>query len=114
MFNPGLILESGVGDWLGFIEGAGADEFDEVEPIDPSDYNSPSIAIGSLVGTQTVTRKVTAVKTGLYRTSVAVPGVTATVTPATAQLQRAGRDQDHQGHLHPAVRAAQQGGLRVA
>ena len=83
MFNPGLVLESGVGDWLGFIEGAGADEFDEVEPIDPSSYNSPSIAIGSLVGTQTVTRRVTAVKAGQYRASVAVPGVTATVTPAT-------------------------------
>ena len=50
MFNPGLVLESGVGDWLSFIEGAGLDEFDEVEPIDPSDYNSPSIAIGRLVG----------------------------------------------------------------
>ena len=90
MFNPGLVLESGVGDWLGFIEGAGADEFDEVEPIDPSDYNSPSIAIGSLVGTQTVTREVTAVKAGQYRASVAVPGVTATVTPATVSFSGPG------------------------
>ena len=46
----------GDGDWLAYIEGHGVDGFDEVEPIDPSDYNSPSIAIGSLVGTQTVTR----------------------------------------------------------
>jgi subtilisin family serine protease len=91
MFNPGLVVESGVGDWLSFIEGAGAAELDEVEAIDPSDYNAPSIAIGRLVGTQTVTRKVTAVKPGLYRTSVAVPGVDARVSPSLLTFTRPGQ-----------------------
>ena len=70
MFNPGLISSRGVGGLAELHRGRRGVDLDEVEPIDPSDYNSPSIAIGKLVGTQTVTREVTAVKTGLYRTSV--------------------------------------------
>ena len=91
MFNPGLIVESGVGDWLSFIEGAADVDFAEVDAIDPSNFNSPSIAIGKLVGTQTVTRKVTAVKTGLYRTNVSVPGVNASVTPSLLTFTRPGQ-----------------------
>jgi hypothetical protein len=62
-----------------------------VDAIDPSDFNSPSIAIGKLVGTQTVTRRLTAVKPGLYRTSVAVPGVDASVTPSLLTFTRPGQ-----------------------
>jgi hypothetical protein len=80
-----------VGDWLGFIEGAAGVDYAEVDAIDPSNFNSPSIAIGKLVGTQTVTRKVTAVKTGLYRTSVSVPGVNASVTPSLLTFTRPGQ-----------------------
>jgi len=92
MFNPGLIFQSGPADWLSFVEGFGYEVADpEIEPIDPSDYNAPSIAIGRLVGTQTVTRRVTAVKPGLYRTSVAVPGVDATVRPSLLTFTRPGQ-----------------------
>jgi hypothetical protein len=65
--NPGLVFDAGWLDWLAFLCGTTTG----VSPAtcttlagmgysdDPSDYNSPSIAIGDLAGTQTVTRKVT-------------------------------------------------------
>ena len=91
MFNPGLIFDSGPGDWERFRAGAGFDLGPEVDPVDPSDYNSPSIAIGRLVGTQTVTRTVTAVTPGTYQTAVSVDGVTATVTPSMLSFTRPGQ-----------------------
>jgi subtilisin family serine protease len=65
--NPGLVYNSGWNDWLAFLCGA----TNSMAPAtctalkgmsytnDPSDFNSPSIAIGELAGVQTVTRKVT-------------------------------------------------------
>jgi hypothetical protein len=91
MFDPGLIFESGESDWLSFLEAYGLDYGPEVEPVDPSDYNSPSIAIGRLAGTQTVTRKVTAVKPGMYKASVRVDGVDAIVTPSLLTFTRVGQ-----------------------
>jgi hypothetical protein len=91
MFNPGLIFDSGPADWESFLEGVGFDLGPEVDPVDPSDYNSPSIAIGRLVGRQTVTRKVTAVKPGLYKAKVSVDGVNATVTPSLLSFTRPGQ-----------------------
>ena len=90
MFNPGLIFDARERDWLGFLEGAGFSTDSGVSPIDPSDYNSPSIAIGELVGSQTVTRKVTALMAGSYQASISVPGVTATVSPSTLNFSTAG------------------------
>jgi hypothetical protein len=77
--------------WLGLLEGVSLDTDSGVQPIDPSDYNAPSIAIGKLVGSQTVTRKVTAVKPGSYQTTISVPGVTATVNPSTLNFTREGQ-----------------------
>jgi hypothetical protein len=91
MFNPGLIFDSGPGDWESFLEGVGIDLGPAVDPVDPSDYNSPSIAIGSLAGKQTVTRKVTAVKPGLYKAKVSVDGVDASVTPSLLSFTRPGQ-----------------------
>jgi subtilisin family serine protease len=91
MFNPGVVFDAGEKDWLAFLEGAGFDTDSRLSPIDPSDYNSPSIAIGKLVGSQTVTRTVTAVKAGSYQTSISVPGVTATVSPAVVDFTSAGQ-----------------------
>jgi subtilisin family serine protease len=90
MFNPGVIFDSGEKDWLSFLEGEGFDTDAGVAAVDPSDYNSPSIAIGKLVGSQTVTRKLTAVKAGSYRTTISVPGVTATVSPSIVNFSSAG------------------------
>ena len=91
MFNPGVIFNAGERDWRGFLEGAGFHTDSGVSPIDPSDYNSPSIAIGKLVGSQTVTRRVTAVKPGSYQASISVPGVTATVNPSVVNFSSAGQ-----------------------
>jgi Fibronectin type-III domain len=90
MLNPGVIFEAGNRDWLAFLEGQRIDTDTGVEPIDPSDYNAPSIAIGELAGTKTVTRKVTAVKAGSYQTTISVPGVAATVKPSILNFTSAG------------------------
>ncbi|SDS91397.1 S8 family serine peptidase [Jiangella sp. DSM 45060] len=90
--EPGLVYESGTADWLAFLEGTGEDTgVAGVEPIDPSDLNQPSIAVGALAGRQTVTRTVTAVTPGLYRASVSVPGFTARVTPSELYFGRPGQ-----------------------
>jgi subtilisin family serine protease len=90
MLNPGVIFDAGNRDWLAFLEGQRIDTDTGVDPIDPSDYNAPSIAIGELAGTKTVTRKVTAVKPGSYEATIAVPGVAATVKPSILNFARAG------------------------
>ena len=90
MFDPGVIFDAGERDWFGFLEGEGFDTESGVKAIDPSDYNSPSIAIGKLVGSQTVTRKLTAVKPGSYRATISVPGVEAMVNPSIVNFSSAG------------------------
>ena len=90
MFNPGVIFDSGEQDWLSFLAGEGFDNDTRVVAIDPSDYNSPSIAIGKLVGSQTVTRKLTAVKAGSYQATISVPGLTATVSPSIVNFSSVG------------------------
>ena len=91
--NPGLVFDSGFNDWLGFLCGtqlpvsfctsAG------VPVLDPSNLNVPSIAIGSMVGTQTVTRTVTNVsgaKATFTASSSGLGGMTVTVSPASFTL----------------------------
>ena len=91
MFNPGVVFDAGWKDWLAFLEGEGFDTHTGVKPVDPSDFNAPSIAIGTLVGSQTVTRRVTAIKPGTYQTTISVPGLAATVTPSALTFSRAGQ-----------------------
>jgi subtilisin family serine protease len=89
--NPGAVYNSGFNDWLSFIcgvqPGGGCTG---VTPIDPSDLNQASIAIGALAGTQTVTRKLTNVSGGplTLESSISMPGFTVTVSPATLTLAR--------------------------
>lgn len=87
MLTPGLVYDSGDTDWLGYLEGNGVNTGTGVPAIAPSNYNAPSIAVGQLVGTQTITRRVTAVTGGLYRATVSVPGMKAVVTPSILNLQ---------------------------
>lgn len=91
MFDPGLVFDAGDDDWLGYLEGLGIDTGTGVEEIDPSDYNSPSIAIGELLQHQTVTRTVTALKPGIYRAKINVPGLRAKVTPSILNFDEAGQ-----------------------
>jgi subtilisin family serine protease len=91
MLDPGLVYDSGDADWLGYLEGNGTTTGTGVPAIDPSDYNAPSIAVGQLLGTQTVTRRVTAVTPGLYRATISVPGMKAVVTPSILNFTEAGQ-----------------------
>ena len=58
--DPGLVFDSDFSDWLSFIcgvqPGGGCTG---VTPIDPSNMNTASIAIGDMAGVQSVTRRVT-------------------------------------------------------
>ncbi|GAB2849497.1 S8 family serine peptidase [Microbacterium insulae] len=84
-FNAGLIYDNGPADWLSFLQGK--DLYDSgAEPIDGSDLNLASIAVGSLSGPQTVTRTVRATTAGTYTATASVPGLTAVVEPASLTL----------------------------
>ena len=97
--DPGLVYNAGWNDWLAFLCGTTA----AVGPstcssltgagysTDPSNYNGASIAIGSLAGTQTVTRKVTNVGTAAATYTASVAGMTGfdvVVTPSTLTLAK--------------------------
>lgn len=89
--DPGLVYNSGFIDWLGFLCGTGqlTASYCPSIGIDPSDLNTPNIAVGELAGSQTVTRTVTNVGdvTETYIASVDAPaGIDVTVSPNTLTL----------------------------
>jgi hypothetical protein len=87
---PGLVYDSGFNDWLGFLCGSGELQAPYCPAIgfDPSDLNYPSIAIGALAGSQTVTRTVTNVgNTGNYTANFdGLTGIDVVITPDTLNL----------------------------
>ncbi|MCX4966432.1 S8 family serine peptidase [Streptomyces sp. NBC_00654] len=91
MLRPGLVYDSTERDWLAYLEGVGIDTRSGTRAIDPSDLNYPSIAIGELFGTQTVTRTVTATSAGTYRAKVDLPGIKATVSPSVLHFSHPGQ-----------------------
>ena len=82
--SPGLVYDAGISDWMGFLQGQGIDL--GVAPIAAKDVNLPSVALGAMSGSQTVTRSVTAVTAGTYRAAITLRGITATVSPAEVTL----------------------------
>ena len=91
--DPGLVYDSGLIDWRGFLRSQKLCTFcfgSSPAPVfDTSDYNSPSIAIGDLAGVQTVTRRVTNVGAGsaTYTPTVTgMSGITAVVSPSSLTL----------------------------
>ncbi|GAA4406672.1 hypothetical protein GCM10023168_21930 [Fodinibacter luteus] len=88
--DPGLVFDADWDDWLAFLCGAQpGGGCAGVTPTDPSDYNSPSIAIGALAGTQTVERTVTNVgdDTATYTASLTgLSGFAAEVSPTSLTL----------------------------
>jgi len=99
-FDPGLAYDAGLFEYAAFTCGAdmgiftpGSCDFLESTglPFDGSDLNLPSIGIGSLIGSQTVTRTVTAVYNNegnkTFHVSVdAPPGIDVVVSPSTIEL----------------------------
>ncbi|GAA3812623.1 hypothetical protein GCM10022403_052900 [Streptomyces coacervatus] len=89
--EPGLLYDSNSTDWLAYLKGTGATTDSPVTAIDPSDLNLPSIGIGRLVGSQTVTRTVTSTGAGTYAAKVSLPGFDARVSPSTLSFTGAGQ-----------------------
>ena len=76
--DPGLVFDAGFNDYVAFLRGQ---KLLSGTGIDASDLNQPSIAIGDLAGSQTVSRKATSVgsQTETYTFSITgLAGVTAT------------------------------------
>ncbi|WP_166408834.1 S8 family serine peptidase [Labedella phragmitis] len=91
--SPGLLYLNDVTDWTAYLQGIGEEH--GVDPIDPSDLNLPSIGIGGLAGSQTVTRTVTATASGEYTASVeGLSGVSVTVSPSTLSFDAAGEERE--------------------
>ena len=89
-FAPGLVYLNGVPDWLGYLQGIGYNA--GVEPIDGSDLNLASIAVGTLTAPEQVTRTVTATQAGTFEASVqGLAGIQATVEPSTLTFSEAGQ-----------------------
>lgn len=93
-FDPGLVYDAGWIDWLGFLCGTGQLQASYCPSIgfDPSDLNYPSISVGALAGSQTITRTVTNVgPAGTYDVSVDAPaGVDVAVDPVSLTLAEGG------------------------
>ena len=85
--DPGLVYDSTPAEWLAFICGTGQ-LTGCAQKIDPSDLNVPSLSVGDLVVTQTLTRRVTNVgAAGTYNVQVTQPsGIAVEVTPASLTL----------------------------
>jgi subtilisin family serine protease len=89
--NPGLVYPAGPNDWRRYMVGLGvrfAPPFDTLTPLDGSDLNQASIAVGKLAGIQTVTRTVTNVGSTAttYRANVRLPGFDVEVSPQRLTL----------------------------
>lgn len=88
--DAGLLYLNGLDDWLAYIAGVGIETGSD--PIDPSELNLASIAIGTLTGAETVTREVTSTSAGTYAATVqGLEGVDAIVTPSTLEFTAAGQ-----------------------
>lgn len=93
-FTPGLLYLNDTADWYAYIQGIGYDV--GVDPIDPSNLNLASIAIGALTAPETVTRTVTSTQAGTFTAgAIDIPGITAVVSPSTLTFGGAGQTQKY-------------------
>jgi hypothetical protein len=93
-FEPGLLYLNDTSDWYAYIQGIGYDV--GVDPIDPSNLNLASIAVGALTGPETVTRTVTSTQAGTFTAKpIEIPGIDAVVSPSTLSFGAAGESQSY-------------------
>jgi hypothetical protein len=98
--DPGLVYDSDILDWFAFLCGTTRG----VNPstcralagmgysLDPSDMNAPSIAVGTMLASKTVTRSVTNVgRAATYTASASLPGFNVTVDPPSLTLAAGAR-----------------------
>jgi Subtilase family/Fibronectin type-III domain/PA domain/Peptidase inhibitor I9 len=89
--EPGLVYDSDFTDWIQYLCGSGqiaanSTTCTQFGSIDPSDLNTPNIAVGDLAGSQKVTRWVTSTDkvTRVYTPHVVAPaGFTVKIDPPT-------------------------------
>ncbi|HUR12989.1 MAG TPA: S8 family serine peptidase [Mycobacteriales bacterium] len=86
--DPGLVFDATATEWRRYLVGLGvhfAAPFDTLTPLDGSQLNQASVAIGALAGRETVTRTVTNVSgsSETYTVTSAVPGMDITASPST-------------------------------
>lgn len=91
--EPGLVFDSDLRDWLGFLCGtevpASICTEADIPVLSPADMNTPSIALGSLLGQRTITRRVTNVDPfqATYSLSKSgLDGIEVTMAPARLTL----------------------------
>lgn len=93
-FNPGAVYDSSFADWLSFLCGAQpGGGCTGVTPMDPSNLNQASIAIGDMAGRQTVTRTLKNVSGGALTLTPSVTGMagfSVTVSPSSLTLPKGG------------------------
>ncbi|MGF9649266.1 S8 family serine peptidase [Pseudarthrobacter oxydans] len=95
VLDPGLVYNSGIKDWLGFLNGQGVETgAPQAGTIAARDLNLPSIALGSLVGEVQVKRQLTALVPGMYRPEVNMPGFNVHVEPKALNFAKAGQTRE--------------------
>jgi subtilisin family serine protease len=93
-FEPGLLYLNDMPDWLAYLQAIGYDA--GVDPVDPSDLNLASIAIGTLTAPQTVTRTVTSTQAGEFTASIqGLAGINAVVEPSVLSFAAAGESKSY-------------------
>lgn len=95
VLDPGLVYNSGINDWLGFLNGQGVETgAPQAGTVAAKDLNLPSIALGSLVGEVQVKRQLTALIPGMYRPEVNMPGFNVQVEPKSLNFSKAGQTRE--------------------
>jgi hypothetical protein len=88
-FEPGLLYLNGPADWAAYLQAIGYDY--GVDPVDPSNLNLASIAIGTLTAPETITRTVTSTQAGDFAASIeGLDGINAVVEPSVLSFAAAG------------------------
>ena len=88
-FEPGLLYLNGKADWYAYLQGLGYNA--GVDPVDASNLNLASIAIGALTAPETITRTVTSTQAGSFEYSVdGLAGIDVTVEPSVLSFDAAG------------------------
>lgn len=91
-YDPGLVYDTGIRDWVGYLCGLNllVDPRCPILAIDVNNLNTPSVAISALAGAKTVTRTVTSVGKGVetYTPSVVgLAGINVVTDPASFTIK---------------------------
>jgi hypothetical protein len=93
-FEPGLLYLNDRADWLAYLQAIGYDA--GVDPVDPSNLNLASIAIGTLTAPETITREVTSTQGGEFTASIeGLADIAAVVEPSVLSFSGPGQTKSY-------------------